>query len=71
MLIMEMERAIYKRDIIQAKFENRGKAQKGGKQNVTRQIQSMKNNVKQCTEKNSELIQRIGQTTEDLADVQN
>merc|ERR1712151_1462739 len=71
-MIIEMERAISKRDSIASKYEPKAKKTKEGmtSQNLKRQIQSLKNNLRLCTQANSEAEQRIGQREAQLAQLQ-
>lgn len=70
--IVEMERAIHKRDAIALKLEP--KAQKTKKAasaaNVKRQLQSLRNNLKLCTQANSDAEQKISERQRDLAELQ-
>merc|ERR1719502_1882673 len=61
-MIMEMERAIHKRDAIALKYEPKAKKSKQGATtaaNLKRQIQSLKNNLRLCTQANSDTEQKI------------
>merc|ERR1719327_882974 len=67
-MIMEMERAIHKRDAIALKYEPKAKK---GKQvttaaNLKRQVQSLKNNLRLCTQANTDTEQKIGQAEAEL-----
>merc|ERR1712178_521940 len=60
-MIMEMERAIHKRDAIALKYEPKAKKSKAvtSQANLKRQIQSLKNNLRLCTQANSDTEQKI------------
>merc|ERR1719498_1676126 len=60
-MIMEMERAIHKRDAIALKYEPMAKKSKQvtSAANLKRQIQSLKNNLRLCTQANSDTEQKI------------
>merc|ERR1712178_53857 len=60
-MIMEMERAIHKRDAISLKYEPKAKKSKQAtsQANLKRQIQSLKNNLRLCTQANSDTEQKI------------
>merc|ERR1719446_1774837 len=61
-MINEMERAIHKRDAIALKYEPKAKKSKQvtSQANLKRQIQSLKNNLRLCTQANSDTEQKIG-----------
>merc|ERR1719181_708336 len=60
-MIVEMERAIHKRDAIALKYEPKAKKSKQAtsQANLKRQIQSLKNNLRLCTQANSDTEQKI------------
>jgi len=68
-MIMEMERAIHKRDAIALKYEPKAKKSKSGATsaaNMKRQIQSLKNNLRLCTQANSDTEQKISVAESEL-----
>merc|ERR1719440_1797977 len=67
-MIMEMERAIHKRDAIALKFEPKAKKSKAvtTTANLKRQIQSLKNNLRLCTQANSDTEQKISMAEQEL-----
>jgi len=67
-MIMEMERAIHKRDAIALKFEPKAKKNKAvtTAANLKRQIQSLKNNLRLCTQANSDTEQKISVSEAEL-----
>merc|ERR1719316_1907806 len=67
-MIMEMERAIHKRDAIALKYEPKAKKSKQvtSQANLKRQIQSLKNNLRLCTQANSDTEQKISQAEAEL-----
>merc|ERR1719440_2495506 len=67
-MIMEMERAIHKRDVIALKCEPMAKKGKSvtTAANLKRQIQSLKNNLRLCTQANSDTEQKISQAEAEL-----
>merc|ERR1719353_1509558 len=71
-MIMEMERAIYKRDAIQMKHEPKAKKSKAAMTaaNLKRQVLSLKNNLKLCNQANAEAEQKIAGKEEEIARVQ-
>merc|ERR1711879_532986 len=71
-MIVEMERAIHKRDVIALKYEPKAKKDKqtSNTANLKRQIQSLKNNLKLCTQANADAEQKISQRESDLAALQ-
>merc|ERR1711920_969911 len=71
-MIMEMERAIHKRDAIALKYEPKSKKTKQvtTAANLKRQIQSLKNNLRLCTQANTDAEQRINQREAELTDLQ-
>merc|ERR1719506_1899779 len=64
-MINEMERAIHKRDAIALKYEPMAKKNKQvtTAANLKRQVQSLKNNLRLCTQANGDIEQKI-QTAE-------
>merc|ERR1719272_1046433 len=60
-MINEMERAINKRDAIALKYEPKAKKSKQGTTaaNLKRQIQSLKNNLRLCTQANTDAEGKI------------
>merc|ERR1719359_2752109 len=71
-MIMEMERAIHKRDAIALKFEPMAKKNKQASTaaNLKRQIQSLKGNLKLCTQANEEVQQKIAQKEGEIQQLQ-
>merc|ERR1719197_416639 len=71
-MIMEMERAIHKRDAITLKNEPKAKKSKAATTaaNLKRQIASLKNNLKLCNQANAEAEQGMQQKEEEIARVQ-
>merc|ERR1719343_1434699 len=71
-MIVEMERAIHKRDAIALKYEPKAKKDKAATNtaNLKRQIQSLKNNLKLCTQANADAEQKISQRESDLSALQ-
>merc|ERR1719478_685639 len=67
-MIMEMERAIHKRDAIALKYEPKAKKTKSATSaaNLKRQIQSLKNNLRLCTQANSDTEQKINVAENEL-----
>merc|ERR1719238_186998 len=67
-MIMEMERAIHKRDAIALKYEPKAKKDKQvtTAANLKRQIQSLKNNLRLCTQANTDTEQKIGDAEAEL-----
>merc|ERR1719181_637113 len=67
-MIMEMERAIHKRDAIALKYEPKAKKgkQATSQANLKRQIQSLKNNLRLCTQANSDTEQKISMAEAEL-----
>merc|ERR1719198_20663 len=67
-MISEMERAIHKRDAITLKYEPMAKKTKQAtsQANLKRQIQSLKNNLRLCTQANSDTEQKISQAEAEL-----
>merc|ERR1719183_966456 len=67
-MINEMERAIHKRDAIALKFEPKAKKSKSvtSAANLKRQIQSLKNNLRLCTQANSDTEQKISVAESEL-----
>jgi len=60
-MIMEMERAIHKRDAIALKYEPMAKKNKQvtTAANLKRQVQSLKNNLRLCTQANGDIEKKI------------
>merc|ERR1719183_16696 len=71
-MIVEMERAIHKRDAIALKYEPQAKKNKQvtTAANLKRQIQSLKGNLKLCTQANEEVEQKISQKEKELSQLQ-
>merc|ERR1719229_1774610 len=71
-MIIEMERAIHKRDAISLKFEPKAKKNKQASTsaNIKRQIQSLRNNLRLCTQANSDAEQKISEREADLQQLQ-
>jgi len=71
-MIMEMERAIHKRDAITLKNEPKAKKSKAATTaaNLKRQIASLKNNLKLCNQANAEAEQQMQIKEESIAQVQ-
>jgi chromosome segregation ATPase len=67
-MIVEMERAIHKRDAIALKYEPKAKKDKGATTaaNLKRQVQSLKNNLRLCTQANGDIEQKISAAEADL-----
>merc|ERR1719329_2100050 len=67
-MINEMERAIHKRDAIALKYEPKAKKDKQvtTAANLKRQIQSLKNNLRLCTQANTDTEQKIGDAEAEL-----
>merc|ERR1711920_1181218 len=67
-MIMEMERAIHKRDAIALKYEPKAKKNKQDTTaaNLKRQIQSLKNNLRLCTQANTDIEGKIGNVEQEL-----
>merc|ERR1719272_2774651 len=67
-MIMEMERAIHKRDAISLKFEPKAKKSKQATTaaNLKRQILSLKNNLRLCTQANADAEGKISGKEEDI-----
>jgi len=67
-MINEMERAIHKRDAIALKYEPAAKKNKQvtSGANLKRQIQSLKNNLRLCTQANTDTEQKIGDAEAEL-----
>merc|ERR1712178_352218 len=66
----EMERAIHKRDAISLKYEPKAKKSKQATTaaNLKRQVQSLKNNLRLCTQANAE--QKISKKEEEIGRLQ-
>merc|ERR1712061_524977 len=71
-MIKEMEQAIHKRDAIALKFEPKAKKNKQASTtaNVKRQVQSLRNNLRLCTQANADAEQKITERENDLAQLQ-
>merc|ERR1719305_184089 len=71
-MIMEMERAIHKRDAISLKYEPKAKKSKQATTaaNLKRQILSLKNNLRLCTQANADAEQKIGKKEDDIGRLQ-
>merc|ERR1711953_811251 len=71
-MIMEMERAIHKRDAIALKYEPKAKKSKQASTtaNLKRQVQSLKNNLRLCTQANSDTEQKIAEHEQELQQLQ-
>merc|ERR1711904_520262 len=71
-MIMEMERAIHKRDAISLKYEPKAKKNKQASTaaDLKRQIQSLKNNLRLCTQANADAEQKIGRMERDIGRLQ-
>mmetsp|Transcript_60345 Transcript_60345/g.174163 ORF Transcript_60345/g.174163 Transcript_60345/m.174163 type:complete len:884 (-) Transcript_60345:118-2769(-) len=71
-MIIEMERAIQKRDAISLKYEPKAKKQKQASStaNLKRQVQSLRNNLRLCTQASSDAEQKISEREAELARLQ-
>merc|ERR1719272_1666792 len=71
-MIMEMERAIHKRDAISLKYEPKAKKSKQATTaaNLKRQILSLKNNLRLCTQANADAESKITRKEEDIGRLQ-
>merc|ERR1712151_1239616 len=71
-MIIEMERAIHKRDAIALKYEPKAKKSKQASTtaNLKRQVQSLKNNLRLCTQANSDTEQKIAEHEQELQQLQ-
>merc|ERR1711865_1140474 len=71
-MIMEMERAIHKRDAISLKYEPKAKKSKQATTaaNLKRQVQSLKNNLRLCTQANADADAKISRKEEDIGRLQ-
>lgn len=71
-MIVEMERAIHKRDAIALKYEPKAKKNKQASTtaNLKRQVQSLRNNLRQCTQATSEAEQKISDQESQLSQLQ-
>merc|ERR1712060_603156 len=71
-MIIEMERAIHKRDAIALKYEPKAKKNKSASTtaNLKRQVQSLKNNLRLCTQANSDTEQKISEHESELQQLQ-
>eukprot|EP00929_Paragymnodinium_shiwhaense_P122657 TRINITY_DN955_c0_g2_i1.p1 TRINITY_DN955_c0_g2~~TRINITY_DN955_c0_g2_i1.p1 ORF type:complete len:884 (-),score=369.37 TRINITY_DN955_c0_g2_i1:259-2910(-) len=71
-MITEMERAIHKRDAIALKYEPlaKKKGTASSSANLKRQVQSLKNNLRLCTQANADAEEKITQREGDLVQLQ-
>merc|ERR1719198_1244759 len=71
-MISEMERAIHKRDAITLKYEPMAKKTKQAtsQANLKRQIQSLKNNLRLCTQANQDAEQKISRKEAEIGQLQ-
>merc|ERR1719356_1310347 len=71
-MIIEMERAINKRDPIQLKSEPKAKKTKQTQSAVSlkRQVQSLKNNLKLCTQATGDIDQKLSERESELSQLQ-
>merc|ERR1719436_2127378 len=71
-MIIEMQRTISKRDAIALKFEPKAKSSKQAQttQTLKRQVQSLKNNLRLCTQANADTEQKIAAKETELAQLQ-
>merc|ERR1740121_518275 len=71
-MIMEMERAIHKRDAIALKYEPKAKKTKQTQSAVSlkRQVQSLKNNLKLCTQATGDIDQKLSERESELSQLQ-
>merc|ERR1712151_783352 len=71
-MILEMQRTISKRDAIASKYEPKAKNSKQAQtsQTLKRQVQSLKNNLRLCTQANADTEQKIAQKEAELAQLQ-
>merc|ERR1711948_160287 len=71
-MIQEMQRTISKRDSIASKYEPKAKNSKQAQtsQTLKRQVQSLKNNLRLCTQANGDTEQKIAQKEAELAQLQ-
>merc|ERR1719359_1407432 len=71
-MIIEMERAIHKRDAIALKYEPKAKKSKQASTtaNLKRQVQSLKNNLRLCTQANADAKAKISRKEEDIGRLQ-
>merc|ERR1719316_2430362 len=71
-MIMEMERAIHKRDAISLKYEPKAKKNKQASTaaDLKRQIQSLKSNLRLCTQSNEECQQKMSQKEAEIGQLQ-
>merc|ERR1719424_2502163 len=60
-MIMEMERVIHKRDAIQLKYEPKAQQDPNTAMQLKRQVASLRNNLKLCTQASGETEQKIKQ----------
>merc|ERR1711977_11636 len=71
-MIVEMERAISKRDAIALKYEPKAKKskQQTTAANLKRQIQSLKNNLRLCPQANADAEEKMAKKEEDIGRLQ-
>merc|ERR1719183_2894971 len=71
-MIIEMQRTISKRDVIASKYEPKAKNSKQAQssQTLKRQVQSLKNNLRLCTQANGDTEQKIAQKEGELGQLQ-
>jgi len=71
-MIKEMEQAIHKRDAICLKYEPKAKKNKQAATttNVKRQVQSLRNNLRLCTQANADAEQKIAERENELGQLQ-
>merc|ERR1711937_255204 len=71
-MIVEMERAIHKRDAISLKYEPKAKKNKQASTaaDLKRQIQSLKSNLRLCTQSNEECQQKMSQKEAEIGQLQ-
>merc|ERR1719229_723517 len=71
-MIQEMQRTISKRDAIASKYEPKAKNSKQAQtsQTLKRQVQSLKNNLRLCTQANADTEQKIAAKETELAQLQ-
>mmetsp|Transcript_47873 Transcript_47873/g.137341 ORF Transcript_47873/g.137341 Transcript_47873/m.137341 type:complete len:888 (+) Transcript_47873:97-2760(+) len=71
-MIIEMERAIHKRDAITLKYEPKAKKNKAASStaNLKRQVQSLRNNLRLCTQATSDAEQKVSEREGELSQLQ-
>jgi len=71
-MIIEMERAIHKRDAIALKYEPKAKKNKQASTtaNLKRQVQSLRSNLRSCTQATSEAEQKISEQEAERSQLQ-